>query len=124
MLSRSPVSTGLFYCQSPPPFKKALAQRDINKHKPPFSPKAKGGRFMSDLSHAAITKTPEAFFAPSPLVLPIYQALEAWLLGLAGVSRVIHKTQISFYARKSIAYAWLPTRPMDPSPHPQRSGGS
>ena len=63
---------------------------------------------MSDLNHAAFQETPEAFFAPDPLVLPIYQGLEVWLFGLAGVTRVIHKTQISFYARKSFAFAWLP----------------
>ena len=42
--------------------------------------------------------------------MPIYQTLDAWLLGLAGVRRVIHKTQISFYARKGFACAWLPPR--------------
>ena len=48
------------------------------------------------------------FFALRPQALPAYLALREKLLGNAGVTITVHKTQISFYTRRMFACVSTP----------------
>jgi len=55
-------------------------------------------------------------FAGQPALIPVYEELEQWILGLPGTRVVYRKTQASFYARRSFASAWPPVLPMKNRP--------
>lgn len=56
------------------------------------------------------------FFAKMPETLPLYESIEAVLLSFHEVKFKVHKTQISFYAKRLFAAVWLPIRPMKNRP--------
>jgi hypothetical protein len=56
------------------------------------------------------------FFAKMPETLPLYESIEAVLLSFHDVKFKVHKTQISFYAKRLFAAVWLPIRPMKNRP--------
>ena len=50
----------------------------------------------------------QQLFASQPEMIPVYEALEQWILSLPGTRVVFRKTQASFYARRTFASAWPP----------------
>lgn len=55
-----------------------------------------------------LTDAERLFFAARPQALAIYQQVKERLLDKKGVTLTVHKTQISFYARRAFACVWHP----------------
>jgi hypothetical protein len=58
----------------------------------------------------------ESLFVNQTAVIPVYDELEQWILGLPGTRVLYRKTQVSFYARHTFASAWPPVLPMKNRP--------
>lgn len=56
------------------------------------------------------------FFTKMPQTLPLYETVEAVLMSFPDVKMKVHKTQISFYAKRLFAAVWLPLRIMKNRP--------
>ncbi|NCA97941.1 MAG: hypothetical protein EOM08_00925 [Clostridia bacterium] len=53
----------------------------------------------------------QQLFSNQLALIPVYENLEQWILGLPGTRVVYRKTQASFYARRTFASAWPPVLP-------------
>lgn len=58
----------------------------------------------------------QRLLASQPALIPVYEMLEQWILGLPGTGVVYRKTQASFYVRRTFASAWLPLLPVKNRP--------